>query len=165
MGVQAWLRTFNGPLGILGFLPQAIAWTQAHLGYEIGAHRFVWITKWWTNIGGWIFSLGNVYAVLRYLFMLDIPPYSRDSMWDMKENKKGKLMAGGMGWGNFEEQFAQIDWVQVAYYVGGSWILAVEAAGWVMFYYAYVNSLDYGQALEIELAESAVEEEEPANDM
>ena len=162
MGVQAWLRTFNGPLGILGFLPQAISWTRASLGYEIAAHRFVWITKWWTNIGGWVFSLGNVYAVGRYLFMLNIPPYSRDSMKDMKDNKKGKLMAGGMGWDNFK---GKTDWVQVWYYVWGSWILAVEAAGWTMFYYAYANSLDFGQALEIELAESAVEEEEPANDI
>lgn len=68
MGVMAWIRVFSGPLGIIGFLPQAIAWTRATYGYELAAYRFVWITKWWSNIGGWVASIGNVFAVLIYLF-------------------------------------------------------------------------------------------------
>ena len=57
MGTQAWLRAFNG-LDLLVFLPQAIFHQQAKKGNVIAAKRFVMMTEWGANIGGWLTSIG-----------------------------------------------------------------------------------------------------------
>ena len=61
MGVQAWIRAFTGP-HLFVFLPQAIAWTRMRNGSVRAAERFIWITKWWSQIAGWISSLGVLFA-------------------------------------------------------------------------------------------------------
>ena len=53
IGVQAWMRAIFG-LNPIAFLPEAISWVMARDGSVGGAKIFMWTTKWWAHIWGWI---------------------------------------------------------------------------------------------------------------
>ena len=55
MGAQAWMRSFLTPSGLFVWLPQAIIWQRAKDGNLRAAQRFVSVTMFWAQIGGWIF--------------------------------------------------------------------------------------------------------------
>ena len=49
------MRSFLTPSGLFVWLPQAIIWLNAREGNPRAARRFVTITTFWAQIGGWIF--------------------------------------------------------------------------------------------------------------
>ena len=78
MGAQAWLRAFTTPGGFFVWLPQAVMWTKAKNGNNgrhgntYAANRFVTNTRYWSQIGGWFFTLstlaGSTYLVYPTIF-------------------------------------------------------------------------------------------------
>lgn len=97
MGSQAWLRSFNGPFHLIDFLPQAIIYSMVTSEKEGAAAKFVWVTKWWAHISGWVTSLGTIAGVLWVCF-------------GVFDTKKGKLLMSHVpevgfwnnwGWGNW----------------------------------------------------------------
>ena len=89
MGIQAWIRTFNGPINLISFLPQVISWERAKKGHAVAAGRFVWFTKWWSQISGWVTSLATIYLSMDYLLGIDLSP-GRGKRKLMKGKKGGK---------------------------------------------------------------------------
>ena len=64
MGTQAWMRAFTTPAGLFVWLPQAIMYTQAKNGNIRAAERFLWTTKWWAQIMGWLLFPGTIFAAV-----------------------------------------------------------------------------------------------------
>ena len=56
------MRAFTTSGGLFVWLPQAIMWTRAINGSVSAAENFVWTTKWWAQIMGWIFFPATVFA-------------------------------------------------------------------------------------------------------
>ena len=72
MGAQAWLRAFTTPGGFFVWLPQAVQWSKAKNGNANAARRFVKNTTYWSQIGGWFFTIstltGSTYLFYPELF-------------------------------------------------------------------------------------------------
>lgn len=134
MGIQAWLRAFNG-LNIFSFLPQAIAWTRAKAGHEVAEKRFLWITKWWANVAGWSTSISSILLYISLIVEGDFSLYSffplfRRNRWWKKNDDDD--------WEDFEE---------VALQVVGITGISVEIVSWVLFYISYPKAMAYGTYL------------------
>ena len=142
MGIQAWMRAFNGPVNIVSFLPQAIAWVRAKKGHPVAAERFVWFTKWWSQIAGWVTSLGTMYLAIDWLLLE--ADFDRHLLLSPKVSKKKK----GKG---------DDDWEEAVYGALGVIIISIEVAAWVMYYFSYSSALKYGESLVQELAGTEVE--------
>ena len=57
------MRAFTTPGGLAVWLPQAITWQRAKNGSVSAAERFLWITKWWAQIAGWLFFPASIAAL------------------------------------------------------------------------------------------------------
>jgi len=151
MGVQAWLRSFNG-LNIFSFLPQAIAWTRARAGHEVAEKRFLWITKWWANIFGWTTSVMTIMLYISLIVEGDLDLFTdflsfrgRKNWW--KKSKKSK----GKGDDDLEEY---------AWMIVGITGITVEVASWIIFYLAYGKSMAYGAHLLTQTVDEAIAEDD-----
>ena len=60
MGAQAWLRAFTTPGGFFVWLPQAVQWLKAKNGNANAARRFIKNTTYWSQIGGWFFTISTL---------------------------------------------------------------------------------------------------------
>ena len=56
------MRAFLTPGGLFVWLPQAIMWSKAKSGSQMAMRRFESITKYWAQIGGWIFFFATLAA-------------------------------------------------------------------------------------------------------
>ena len=62
MGASAWMHTFT-PFGLVTWLPQAITWVKS--GRDLlAAERFLFTTKYWSQISGWLAVPGSIAIAL-----------------------------------------------------------------------------------------------------
>ena len=138
---QAWMRAFTTPGGLFVWLPQAITAKRAAQGSVRAAERFVWITKWWAQIAGWLFFPGTI-AVL--ITLIDEGVWYDDRRLLAPRVQKHQNNWWGNNWW-YDDDEGDYNWYSQI--VGASVMLSLEIAGWVMFYVSYKDSLKYGEYL------------------
>ena len=134
MGTQAWMRAFTTPGGLAVWLPQAITWQRAKNGSVRAAERFLWITKWWAQIAGWLFFPASIAALGVAIGDGDRDGDKKMLMSPLVEKKRRR--------GDDDEEGNQISLI-----VGASVILSLDIAGWTLFYLSYKDAINYGQYL------------------
>ena len=139
MDSQAWMRAFTTPGGIFVWLPQAIVSVRAQQGSLVAAQRFVSITKWWANIGGWLFFPVTI-AVLSIL--------TDYSFWFDEEDEGRRLLSpkvfahNNAAFGVYQE-----DYYFFAMVAAGAIMATLEVVGWILFYVSYKDAIKYGKYL------------------
>ena len=129
---------------MLGFLPQAILWTLAKYRVNSTAAKFIWITKWYAQITGWITTILSLFAFWNLADDGDL------SWWIPDAYAKGSIGKGGGG---------SVFWQPTVFWqVIGITGFLIEAASWAMFYYSFKKSVSYGRYLAEELAKEVEEE-------
>ena len=58
------------PFGVVTWLPEAFTWSKAQKGSKTAAERFLFTTKYWGQIMGWI-----TFPVTLFLAAMAIDPY------------------------------------------------------------------------------------------
>jgi len=138
MGIQAWIRGFTGT-HLFVFLPQAIAWTRAKNGHQVAAERFLWMTKWYCQISGWISSLIVLWAGMLIIELFYMPG---------KKNHQ-HLLAPQVG--DHKDGLFNIFWSDrpgdVWFEILGWMIWFVEFACWFMFYWTIKDAKQYARYL------------------
>ena len=56
---MSWFRAFDG-LNMFTFMPTAIVYTRLLRYHMDAAENFLWMVKWWSHLGGWVTSAGNM---------------------------------------------------------------------------------------------------------
>ena len=148
MGTQAWMRAFTTPAGLFVWLPQAIMYTQAKNGNIRAAERFLWTTKWWAQIMGWLLFPGTIFAavaivdadLIRYLGEHDDSDYYRRLL-------SPRTKAHNWWSWDDDEDNDEYDSSWIERIIAGVVMISLDVAGWVMFYVAYKDSLKYTQYL------------------
>ena len=142
------MRSFTTPAGLFVWLPQAAAWTRAKNGNVRAAERFLWITKWWAQIAGWILFPGTVFAAVAAVDPDLILYITDDRRRLLSPSVKAPHGGGGWNWVWWDdednEDYSE-DWITRI--VGATIMLSIDIAGWVMFYVSYKDALKYGQYL------------------
>ena len=121
MGVSAWLRAFTSPLNLITFLPQAAIWTNLMSGNMAAADDFVFVTKYWAQIVGWMTSLATLGFATFFTTTLSL----FGSEYEQEIQQFANIFIG----------------VTVAEYV-------FEITSWVLFYVSYGDALRYAELLE-----------------
>ena len=121
MGVSAWLRAFTSPLNLITFLPQAAIWTNLMSGNMAAADDFVFVTKYWAQIVGWMTSLATLGFSTFFTTTLSL-----------------------FG-GEYEQEIQQFANIFIAVTVAE---YVFEITSWVLFYVSYGDALKYAELLE-----------------
>ena len=65
------------PFGVVTWLPEALTWSKAQKGSKTAAERFLFTTKYWGQIMGWI-----TFPVTLFLAAMAIDPYLLEDDYD-----------------------------------------------------------------------------------
>ena len=106
----------------------------------MAARRFVSITKWWANIGGWLFFPATI-AVLSIL--------TDYAFWYPEEDEENRRLLSPKV---FAHNNAYFDEYQGDYYwflkvAAGIIMITLDVVGWILFYVSYKDALRYGNYL------------------
>ena len=173
VGVQAWIRSFLTPFGLVSWLPEAITWVRAQRDNETASQRFLFTTKYWSHIMGWL-----TFPVTMFIAAIAIDPYL--VIYDDDEDDKllmspslilsrrrdrgggGRRRRNGGGsqrhYGNYwwTQWYYNDDWDEEDDQEWGLWvlgqvfgvmILVTELSCWIMFYVGFKDALLYGDYL------------------
>ena len=145
------MRAFTTPGGLFVWLPQAAMWTRAKNGSVAGAEQFVKTTRWWAQIGGWIF-----FPVTLFVAAIAFDPVILDYIIYGEEQLDTRLLSPHVKNHSSSHCYSWNSWCSDYYDGEGSWsesiaagvaMLSLEIAGWRMFYASYKDALKYGRYL------------------
>ena len=133
---------------------------MAKSGSEGAAAKFVWVTKWWAHIGGWLTSLATIYFALDWCLDVFSGGNGNNGRLLMSGKPNVAYYSWGWGWGNLwpwnngngngsgngsgSDGYWDVD---ILLYGVGATALSLELAAWIMYYYSLRGSLAYGREL------------------
>ena len=108
----------------------------------------MWTTKWWAQIAGWIFFPVTVVAAV-----IAISPdlwdyiYHGEEQHHLRSSKEGKWHCNWWNPSCHSYYYYDDSSDDGSYYWAGGFVLAMEIAGWAMFYSGYKDAIKYGEYL------------------
>lgn len=142
------MRAFTTPAGLFVWLPQAIMYTQAKNGRIRAAERFLWTTKWWAQVVGWLLFPATIFAavaivdadLLRYL-----GHHEDEDRRLLSPRTKAHDSWNWSWWDDEDNDDYDTSWIERI--IAGVVMISLDISGWVMFYVAYKDSVKYAQYL------------------
>ena len=108
----------------------------------------MWTTKWWAQIAGWIFFPVTVAAAVIAISpdLWDYIYHGEEQLHLRSPNVKNHYWGHCYSWNPWCHSYYDDDG-EGSYYWAGGFVLAMEIAGWSMFYSGYKDAIKYGEYL------------------